>query len=58
MKENKFSQRQRKFHSCSCCVICVTDSPALKTFPLLRVKKGAVWLFLFGEVMLIWEGNK
>ena len=48
MKENKFSQRQRKFHSCSCCVICVTDSPALKTFPLLRVKKGVVWLF-FGE---------
>ena len=48
MKENKFSQRQQKFYSCSCCVICVTDSPALKTFPLLRVKKGVVWFF-FGE---------
>ena len=31
MIEHKFSQRQEKFHSFSCCVLCVTDSPALKS---------------------------
>ena len=28
-----FRKRQEKFHSCSCCVLCVTESPALENLP-------------------------
>ena len=56
MTEHKFSQRQEKFHSFSCCVLCVTDSPALKSLVVLLL---LLLLFLGGggEVMLIWVGN-
>ena len=46
MTEHKFSQRQEKFHSFSCCVLCVTDSPALKSLVVLFLL--LLLLFFFG----------
>ena len=48
MTEHKFSQRQEKFHSFSCCVLCVTDSPALKSLVVLFLLLLLLFFFFGG----------